>query len=418
MKIAILSHSGFKGGAAIASKRLYCALSKYNHGNLEINFLTPEKKNGFITKKISNNIWRILIKISFILKKILIKTNPHYLSFGFFSRIDLSEICKYEILNLHWINNSTFSINLMNKFQKPIVWTLHDCWPILGINHHCDDSEFLKYHTSKYQNTKFNSIYEFFDKWNLRRKDKIYRQIYKKLVFVSPSKWLLEKAKKSYISKKCNIVHIPNPYNEKEFFYKSQLNSKQTLKIKTKDFVICYGAKNFLTDKNKGWDLFYKSIISLPESLQSKITLICFGDIFKESSKYQWKIKRLINPSFVRDNMLLNTIYNSSDLIIVPSRYENMPQIAVEALACGCLVYGYKIGGIPEIINSPLHGKLFDPFVTIDFSRVINNFKGSEDSKYLKEREDRANYAKLNWSSEVISKKYSELFISISNKEK
>ena len=388
MKIAILSHSASKGGAAIASKRLYYAIlnneqtdQKYN-----IDFIFPLMYSNDLYRKINIFIWKIIIKISFIVKKLLSQNDFNYKSIDIFSRIRISNLSKYELLNLHWISNFTFSIDLINKFNKPIVWTMHDCWPILGVNHHCSEKEFHKYQDQRYQLSKANSLFEFFDKRNLRRKFRIYNQKANNLIFVTPSNWLFEKTKKSYLTKKCRVVHIPNPYDENQFFLKSQSKAKEELKINPKNFVLCFGAGNFLSDFNKGWDLFYKSLKCIPYSLQSRITLICFGDTLDKKDTLELNFKKIINFPYIKNNKILNTIYNSADLFVIPSRHENMPQVAVEALACGCELYAYNIGGIPEIIKTSLQGRIFKPYENMDFSDSVINISSIKNKLNRKDR--------------------------------
>ena len=415
MKIAIVSHSASKGGAALASTRLFCALGNFKNLKYNLDFITPDKNKNLISRKLNDIFWKILLRFSYYIKRFFFKNNSFFFSLGFFSRIKVSELNDCNVLNLHWINNSTFSINLINKFNKPIVWTLHDCWPILGLNHHCNDSEFVNYIDENYQFSKANSLLQFFDKLNLKRKNYVYKGKNKDLIFVSPTKWLLNRAKKSFLTKNCKILHIPNPYNENQFFLSSEFESKKYFNIKAEDFVVCFGAKNFLSDMNKGWDLVYSSLKSLPEYLQNKVTLITFGDKLPTKSISNLKLKKIINFPFINDYKFLNKIYNASNLLIFPSRNENMPQVVVEALACGCRVYAYKVGGIPELVISNAHGKIFKPFVNMDFSEIISNYKYTNNQKYRKEISD---YAKSKWSSNVIAEKYNNLFLSLLDRQK
>ena len=49
-------------------------------------------------------------------------------------------------------------------------------------------------------------------------------------------------------------------------------------------------------------------------------------------------------------------IYRSADLFVLPSLSENLPNTIMEAMACGVPCVGFKIGGIPEMIDHRLNG--------------------------------------------------------------
>src|SRR4030042_4561961 len=37
-----------------------------------------------------------------------------------------------DVVHMHWINPGFVSIAALKNFNRPIVWTLHDCWPFTG----------------------------------------------------------------------------------------------------------------------------------------------------------------------------------------------------------------------------------------------------------------------------------------------
>ena len=46
-----------------------------------------------------------------------------------------------DILNLHWVSGGFVPIEALAQFQQPLVWTLHDMWPMTGgchYSHGCD----------------------------------------------------------------------------------------------------------------------------------------------------------------------------------------------------------------------------------------------------------------------------------------
>lgn len=54
-------------------------------------------------------------------------------------------------------------------------------------------------------------------------------------------------------------------------------------------------------------------------------------------------------------------VYASSDVIVVPSLYDNFPTVCLEALSAGKPVIGSNVGGIPEIVDDGVNGLLFKP---------------------------------------------------------
>jgi glycosyltransferase involved in cell wall biosynthesis len=50
----------------------------------------------------------------------------------------------------------------------------------------------------------------------------------------------------------------------------------------------------------------------------------------------------------------------SAHIVIIPSMFEGMPNVAMESSACGCAIIGTRVGGIPEIIEDGTNGLLVD----------------------------------------------------------
>jgi glycosyltransferase involved in cell wall biosynthesis len=52
----------------------------------------------------------------------------------------------------------------------------------------------------------------------------------------------------------------------------------------------------------------------------------------------------------VGDDRLLALAYAAADLVVVPSLFDNLPNVLLESLACGTPCVGFATGGIPEAI--------------------------------------------------------------------
>lgn len=56
------------------------------------------------------------------------------------------------------------------------------------------------------------------------------------------------------------------------------------------------------------------------------------------------------------------TAYAAADATVLASKYDNLPNILVESLACGIPAAAFATGGIPEIMEDRVSGALAEPF--------------------------------------------------------
>ena len=64
---------------------------------------------------------------------------------------------------------------------------------------------------------------------------------------------------------------------------------------------------------------------------------------------------------YVSDERRIVSIYNSADLFVLPSLEDNLPNTIMEAMACGVPCVGFKVGGIPEMIDHGRNGYVATP---------------------------------------------------------
>jgi glycosyltransferase involved in cell wall biosynthesis len=73
--------------------------------------------------------------------------------------------------------------------------------------------------------------------------------------------------------------------------------------------------------------------------------------------------------------------FRSFDLFCLPSANESFPNSLLEAMACGCVVAGSAVGGVPELIEDGENGVLFQPG---DIEALANHL-----DRFSKNREER-----------------------------
>jgi glycosyltransferase involved in cell wall biosynthesis len=74
---------------------------------------------------------------------------------------------------------------------------------------------------------------------------------------------------------------------------------------------------------------------------------------------------------FLHDDVALALLYGAADVMIVPSRQENLVQTGMEAQACGCPVVAFDSTGIRDVVQHLSTGYLAEPFHVEDLARGI-----------------------------------------------
>jgi len=62
-----------------------------------------------------------------------------------------------------------------------------------------------------------------------------------------------------------------------------------------------------------------------------------------------------------RPRECMASLYRDAQLVVVPSRSEGLPRVALEAGICGAICVGSNVGGLPEVIQDQVTGFLVEP---------------------------------------------------------
>jgi glycosyltransferase involved in cell wall biosynthesis len=318
-----------------------------------------------------------------------------YESFSFFESDYLVHkhplVKEADIINLHFINGFVDFRTFFTMVRKPIFWTLHDMNPFMGGFHYLED-----YYRN---NERLGDIEE-----NLRNeKLNIYNNC-KNLTIISLNQWMLNRSRLSEHFGNRTHYLIPNTLNLKVFkrYDKFEQRRKFALPIEKIIFLfVSFDARNY----RKGGDLLMQGI----KVIKAKDVIFCQVGKF---DKAQGSGNHIIYLGPLLDETEMAKLYCAVDAVILPSREDNLPNVLLEALACGTPVISTPIGGSLDIIENGLNGFKAEDISSLSLAHAIDNFlsvRGSFDGDLIRARI----IEKI--APEVVVKKYLEAYGTIKN---
>lgn len=390
MKVLICNTLKNQGGAAMASQRI-CDCLRENSINCRFHYLF---ENDTSSKS-------IIPKIDAI-PKLLFSRNrktpfsSSLISFG--TSNNVIRDYKPDVLHLNYTNMGLFSINEIGNSKIPIIWTLHDSWAFTGGCHLPLDCSRFKGSCSNCPALKSKKNYDL-SSYIFSQKMKQWKN--KNITAVCPSKWMAENAKNSRIFKEKKVVVIPNPIDTNIFKPKNKYDARKILNLDKKKNYILFGSINPLTDKNKGFEYLKEALRLL--SLENT-ELLLFGTNSKITD-FPIPVRSL---GYIDNEETLVNIYSSADTTVVPSISENLPYVMIESLACGTPVIGFNVGGIPEIINKELFGKLVDKFDVKKLGESIESILSTKNEQQVRDRIHKE--IEKVYGYEVIGQQYKDIY--------
>jgi glycosyltransferase involved in cell wall biosynthesis len=297
--------------------------------------------------------------------------NPILHSFGRMSSGICAELnqSSADVLNLHWISK-LLSIEDIGRLQKPLVWTLHDMWPFCGGEHYAPEDEAARFrHGYLLDNRPASERGPDLNRFAWEAKRIAWKS--QRFAFVCPSAWMAECLGQSALFRDAPVTTyvVPNPIDTEDLWRPiDKAFARKQLGLDPNQHYVLAGSAGGMS-KNKGEDLLPELTQRLRTTFGEKIELIIFGR-YAALANEQWHCKVHWMGS-VRDDAVMATIYSAADVMIVPSRQDNLPNTAVEAMACATPVAAFNLGGLPDIVDHESTGWLANPEDLADLSRGI-----------------------------------------------
>jgi glycosyltransferase involved in cell wall biosynthesis len=355
MKILHINGTAY-GGAANFVVDLH---NKLLEKEVESFIYFPKKRN--IEKIIFPN--SIFFKINSILKNIftriinrIIFRKNHTITLAFFKSYEIKKIIKKikpDIIHLHWIGNEFLSLNEIKKINIPVVWTLHDMWVFLPVEHYISEN------TNDKQSFLIK-ISNVFSKFFLKKKRSLNTRTIK---FIPTSKWMENKIFKSGLFEGNKIKRIPCGVDFDKWYPENKEQSKNILSLNKEKRIILFismGGNN----PRKGFDLLLTSL----QNVDFEYELVIAGDQLPKKLNYK-NIKFFDNP---KDLITRRLLYSAADVLVAPSRTEAFGLVALEASACNTPSVIFDKTGLVDIIDHKKNGYIANSLDTNDYAKGIN----------------------------------------------
>lgn len=251
-----------------------------------------------------------------------------------------------DIIHLHNLHGYYLHVgvlfDVLKEMRKPVIWTLHDCWAFTGHCPHFSAAECEKWKTKCHACT---------EKWHypasmlLDRSKSNYE--HKKALFsgadnltiVTPSYWLSELAKESFL-KEYPVIVIPNGIDT-GVFHATEGNFRTRYQLGEKKIVL--GVANIWDDRKGLTDL-----VQLSNILGYDYVVVIVG---LSPEQREALPKTMIGITRTESVKALAEIYTAADVFVNPTYEDTYPTVNLEAQACGTPVITYRTGGSAESVH-------------------------------------------------------------------
>ena len=372
LRVTHLSTTDLVGGAGLAATRLHEELLRNGVASRMLVAIRRSKHDSVSTVRpfpfLPDGLGRIAFAVCRRIQHRKRCTEGGLFSLGrvYCGRNLLRQLPACNLIHLHWIVDMVDYATVLPELARraPLAWTFHDMNCFTGGCHydgHCGRFAVACGLCPQLGSSKENDL----SRWVFARKQKALARIpTNRLVIVCPSEWMAKKVSLSPLFQRFRRVTIQNGIDTDLFGPTNREQARAKLGLPLDARILLFVA-DIVADRRKGFRLLLQALEGLHNV--SDLLVVSLGS--KPGTQLAATPHRHLDR--IDDPARLVLAYNSADAFIVPSRQDNLPNTVLEAMSCGLPVIGFRVGGIPEMVQDTETGLLADPDNAADLARKI-----------------------------------------------